>query len=330
MLQLQQTTGQDALQLHAGDSVALSAGAATLQATDSKGCSPSDWRLATLHLIFDAEGQATAGGAHVSLSLVTPTAMSGRGPETYAICLRPDAGKTDAIQSALDSKLAAPSTSRVSASESAAVAQRMAVAPQSRAAEVAVDDPSDSPDGGSSGSGRSSGLRGRQHEQSPVLSTLQRGGNAVRGVLQQAVLWQRWERRGVTPRKLSDLDPVQLPDQTNKLALAFSPLHSTPSRYGRYWAAATLTDGHPETEIFRIGCSLTMSEFLPADVLPSSFCCGLEVFQPSHVTTPHTHQGAWEVFFIISGACGCRDVFRAPKGGSGLRQGRAWSPLSVV
>jgi mannose-6-phosphate isomerase-like protein (cupin superfamily) len=62
-------------------------------------------------------------------------------------------------------------------------------------------------------------------------------------------------------RKLRELDAVQLPNQTNRLALAFSPLQSP----------------------------------------PSSFCCGLEVFEPSHKTAPHVHNGAWELFFIISG-----------------------------
>jgi len=91
-----------------------------------------------------------------------------------------------------------------------------------------------------------------------------RGAETVRGFFQQAASWQRWERRGVVPRKLRELDPVQLPDQT------FSPLQS------------------PKI----------------------SFCCGLEVFQPSHVTTPHTHHGAWELFFIISGARGRQTVGR--------------------
>ncbi len=140
----------------------------------------------------------------------------------------------------------------------------MAITPQSSATETAGDKPANSADDDGSSTGSSSSHTGRQYEQSPVLSAVSRGGEAIRGFLRQAASWQRWERRGVVPRKLRELDPVQLPDQTNKLALAFSPLQS------------------PEI----------------------SFCCGLEVFQPSHVTTPHTHHGAWELFFIISGARG--------------------------
>jgi len=165
----------------------------------------------------------------------------------------------DVIQTDLDSRLAAPSSSQISSAVCAAITQRMAIAPQSSATEVAGDNPVNSADDGSSSS-----LTGRRHEQSPLLSAVSRGGEAIRGFLRQAASWQRWERRGIVPRKLRELDPVQLPDQTNKLALAFSPLQS------------------PKI----------------------SFCCGLEVFQPSHVTTPHTHHGAWELFFIISGARG--------------------------
>jgi len=61
-LQLRQTIGQEALQLHAGDSVALSTSAATLEAVDSNDSSPHDWHLATLHLVFDAGAQVTVDG----------------------------------------------------------------------------------------------------------------------------------------------------------------------------------------------------------------------------------------------------------------------------
>ena len=84
---------------------------------------------------------------------------------------------------------------------------------------------------------------------------------AVRRVWEEALSRQRWRQDGVMQRKLCELDAVQLPNQTNRLALAFSPLQSP----------------------------------------PSSFCCGLEVFEPSHRTAPHVHDGAWELFFIISG-----------------------------
>ena len=114
----------------------------------------------------------------------------------------------------------------------------------------------------SNSSSAGSWLSRRQHTQSQLLLPLLRARKAVRRVIQQAVSWQRWRLRGVVQRKLSDLDPVQMPNQTNRLALAFSPLQSP----------------------------------------PSSFCCGLEVFQPSHVTMPHVHNSAWELFFIISGA----------------------------
>ena len=62
VLQIRQTTGQDALQLHAGDSVAVSASAATVEATDTERHRPAEWRLATLHLVFDAGDQGTVAG----------------------------------------------------------------------------------------------------------------------------------------------------------------------------------------------------------------------------------------------------------------------------
>ena len=62
VLQLRQTTGQEVLQLHAGDTVALSTSAATLEAVAADGSSPDDWLLATLHLVFDAGAAVTVGG----------------------------------------------------------------------------------------------------------------------------------------------------------------------------------------------------------------------------------------------------------------------------
>ena len=114
--------------------------------------------------------------------------------------------------------------------------------------------------GGGGGSSGSSRLAGRHLTQ--LLSSLLPAANLIWRSLLQMVARQRWQLRGVTQRRLSDLDPVQLPEQTNKLALAFSPLQSP----------------------------------------PSSFCCGLEVFQRSHITTPHVHDSAWELFFVMSGA----------------------------
>ncbi len=61
-VQLQQTSGQDALQVHAGDSLAIISPTARLEAVPSEGCRPDDWHLATLHLLLDAGGQVTVDG----------------------------------------------------------------------------------------------------------------------------------------------------------------------------------------------------------------------------------------------------------------------------
>ena len=179
------------------------------------------------------------------------------------------AGSEDTVQTALDSRLAVPSNSRVTSAASAAISQRIAVAPQPSAGQTAEDVTIDASGGGgsssSSNSDSSSRLTRHQHTQQQLVLPLLRAQKAIQRLLQQVVRWQRWRLRGVVQRKLSELDPVRLPNQTNRLALAFSPLQSP----------------------------------------PSSFCCGLEVFQPSHVTAPHVHTGAWELFFILSGARDC-------------------------
>jgi len=192
-------------------------------------------------------------------------------PRMHIPPLRLHAESGETIQTALDSRLAAPSASRVSSAASAAISQRIAIAPQpspgQEAESVTASASTSADDNGSHSSSATSSSAGRwrfrrQHTQSQLLLPLLRARKAVRRVIQQAVSWHRWRLRGVVQRKLSELDPVRLPNQTNRLALAFSPLQSP----------------------------------------PSSFCCGLEVFQPSHVTMPHVHNGAWELFFIISGA----------------------------
>ena len=65
-VQLQQTTGQEALPVHAGDSLAILSRTARLEAVPSDGCRPDDWQLATLHLLLDAGGQLTVDGERLN------------------------------------------------------------------------------------------------------------------------------------------------------------------------------------------------------------------------------------------------------------------------
>lgn len=69
-------------------------------------------------------------------------------------------------------------------------------------------------------------------------------------------------------RALQDLTPFRLPNQTNRVALAFDPLEAAPVQPG----AAAL-----------------------------NFCFGVEVFEPLHRTTPHRHPTAHELFFVLCG-----------------------------
>ena len=270
---------QDSLQLHPGDSLAISSRTTTFEAVASEGCRPDDWHLATLHLLFNAGLPDAVDGEGLATNL--PSSPSRRIMKNQQVlCLRNDdsvdacccgAGTAYAVQTALDSRLPAPSVNRVSSSTSEAISQRISVAPQPAAARSAElphggdghstnsQECSDS-DGTNSDDGTGWLQRRLRLEQQLMRPVLQ-ASEAIQRLLSEAWSWRRWRQDGIMQRKLSEVDAVQLPNQTNRLALAFSPLQS-----------------------------------------PSvSFCCGMEVFEPSHVTSPHKHDGAWELFFIISG-----------------------------
>ena len=86
-------------------------------------------------------------------------------------------------------------------------------------------------------------------------------------------------------RKLRELTAMHLPQQTNRMALVFDPLNDP---------------------VRSRGCRqlLQRDTFSFASLMQVPFTFGVEVFEPSHRTTPHQHAVGYELFLILSGAPG--------------------------
>ena len=116
------------------------------------------------------------------------------------------------------------------------------------------------------------------------------------------------EQQGFVKRGLREVAAFRMPGQTNRLALVFDPLtdnvraaDAPPS------ISCLMLNGFAQTcaspQYMRPSSIKQNTEYrsLHAHAAQVPFTFGVEIFEPGHRTTPHTHPSSQELFFILAG-----------------------------